>query len=207
MSSIFWFSWQDVCCCLTITVVSLWGALSDERSGLPFTSQSSQYLVICQYVHKYLHFICLTKSCVHMLYLRPLSVRAQYSNLSPTNSSSRCHDSLDTWTVLHMSAAKFKPLIFSVWGFALSNIANIFIFMIMNYFCFFFCIILLCNHKRTEFGKLHAYCEQMCALENCQWCGEPCFALAAISTDGFLPQIPRRDRQSHYRPNESFVSA
>jgi hypothetical protein len=31
------------------------------------------------------------------------------------------------------------------------------------------CMILLCNHKRTEFGKPHAYREPMCASENCQW--------------------------------------
>jgi hypothetical protein len=41
-------------------------------------------------------------------------------------------DSLVTWTVIHMTAAKFKPLIFSVSGFALSNVANIFIFMILD---------------------------------------------------------------------------
>jgi hypothetical protein len=34
----------------------------------------------------------------------------------------------------------------------------------------------------------------LCALENCQWCGEPCFAGAAISLDECLPRIPRRDR-------------
>jgi hypothetical protein len=49
----FWFSWQDACYCLTVTVVSLWDALSDERSGLSFASQSLQYLVVCQHVHKY----------------------------------------------------------------------------------------------------------------------------------------------------------
>jgi hypothetical protein len=38
----------------------------------------------------------------------------------------------------------------------------------------------------------------MCALENCQWCEEPYFAGAAISVEGFLPQIP-----SHYRYKES----
>jgi hypothetical protein len=31
-----------------------------------------------------------------------------------------------------MTAAKFKPLIFSVSGFALSNVANILIFMILD---------------------------------------------------------------------------
>jgi hypothetical protein len=34
----------------------------------------------------------------------------------------------------------------------------------------------------------------MCALENCQWCGGSRVALAAISTDGLLPQIRKRDR-------------
>jgi hypothetical protein len=42
-------------------------------------------------------------------------------------SSLRYHGCLHTWTVVHMSIAKFKPLIFSVSGFALSNVANIFI--------------------------------------------------------------------------------
>jgi hypothetical protein len=41
----------------------------------------------------------------------------------------------DTWTVVHMTATKFKTLTFFVWGFALPIIAYIFIFMIMNDFC------------------------------------------------------------------------
>jgi hypothetical protein len=45
-------------------------------------------------------------------------------------SSSCYHSSSDTWTVVHMTASKFKPLILSVLGFALSNIANIFIFRV-----------------------------------------------------------------------------
>jgi hypothetical protein len=47
---------------------------------------------------------------------------ADYASVT---SSLRYHDSLDTCTVLHMTAAKFKPLIFSVSGFTLSNVANI----------------------------------------------------------------------------------
>jgi hypothetical protein len=42
--------------------------------------------------------------------------------------------------------------------------------------------------------KLHAYLAPMFALENCQWYKEPNFAADAISIDGFLPQIPRRDK-------------
>jgi hypothetical protein len=45
---------------LAVSVVSLWGALSDETSGLSFARQSLQYLVVFQYVHKYLHLIYLT---------------------------------------------------------------------------------------------------------------------------------------------------
>jgi hypothetical protein len=43
-----WFSWPDVSYCLTVTVVSLWSVLSDERSGVSFASQSLQYLVVCE---------------------------------------------------------------------------------------------------------------------------------------------------------------
>jgi hypothetical protein len=41
--------------------------------------------------------------------------------------SSSYNGSLVTWTVVRFTAAKFKPLIFSVSGFAFSNIVNIFI--------------------------------------------------------------------------------
>jgi hypothetical protein len=59
-----------------VTVVSLWWALSDERSGLSIVSQSQHFLVVCKYIYKYWHFRCLTyKYRVHTLYLRPLSVR------------------------------------------------------------------------------------------------------------------------------------
>jgi hypothetical protein len=45
----------------------------------------------------------------------------------------------------------------------------------------------------------------VCALENCQWCGEPCSAGAAISLDMYLPQNPGGAGISHYRPNQGFV--
>jgi hypothetical protein len=51
------------------------------------------------------------------------------------NSSLHYNDSLVTWTVIHMTAAKFNLLIFSVLGFALSNVTNIFIFLILDGFC------------------------------------------------------------------------
>jgi hypothetical protein len=43
--------------------------------------------------------------------------------------------SLVTWRVVSLTAAKFKPLIFSTSGFDLSYIANMFILMILYDFC------------------------------------------------------------------------
>jgi hypothetical protein len=45
------------------------------------------------------------------------------------------------------------------------------------------CMILVCNHERTEFGKPHAYRGPECAPEDRQWCGEPYFEVSAISSD------------------------
>jgi hypothetical protein len=61
---------------------------------------------------------------VYTTYTRPLSVRAQYSRKCPIFSSYCYNSSLVTWTVVCLTAAKFKPRIFSVSGFALSNVAN-----------------------------------------------------------------------------------
>jgi hypothetical protein len=94
-----------------------------------------------------------------------------------------------------MTAAKLKPLIFSVSGFALSNVANIFIFMILDDFC----MILLCNHKRMAYEKINAYPEPMCVSENWQWCGEPYFAVSAISIGDILPQIPMQSNHKSLR--------
>jgi hypothetical protein len=78
---------------MSVTVWRLCG-LSDERSGLSFAIQSLQYLVVCQYVRKYLHFICLTHNVMYIQGL--LSVKAQHSitevevNLRPTVSRPVC---------------------------------------------------------------------------------------------------------------------
>jgi hypothetical protein len=76
-----------------------------------------------------------------------------------------------------MTVAKFKPFMFSVWGFTLSNIAYILIFTIVNDFC-----------------SSSAYRGPVCTSEDCQWYREPYFAGVAISVDRFLPQIPRWDK-------------
>lgn len=46
----------------------------------------------------------------------------------------------------------------------------------------------------TKFKKPYAYHESVCSLEIWQCCREPCFSGAAVSSDGYLLQIPRRDR-------------
>jgi hypothetical protein len=59
-------------------------------------------------------------------------------------SSLHYNDSLDTRTVIHMTAAKFEPLIFSVSGLALSRETNI--FMILHDFCLLparFCYVII----------------------------------------------------------------
>jgi hypothetical protein len=42
------------------------------------------------------------------------------------------------------------------------------------------------------YDKPYAYLESMCVSENCQWCGEPYFAVSAISIGDILPEIPRQ---------------
>jgi hypothetical protein len=63
---------------------------------------------------------------------RPLSVQAENSRSCPTLGSSGYNGSLVIWRVVRLTAAKFKPLVFSVSGFALSSIANICIFSVIS---------------------------------------------------------------------------
>jgi hypothetical protein len=49
---------------------------------------------------------------VHITYARPLSVQDQYRRSCPTFSSSCYNGSLVTWTIVCLTVAKFKPLIF-----------------------------------------------------------------------------------------------
>jgi hypothetical protein len=59
-------------------------------------------------------------------------------------------------------------------------------------------MILLRNHKRTAYEKPYAYRKPMCASENWQWCGEPYFAVSAISIGDILPQIRRQGKHKLY---------
>jgi hypothetical protein len=65
---------------------------------------------------------------VYVKYTRPLSAQAQYSR---SCHNLRYNSNLDAWKVLRLAAAKFKPLMFSVSGFALPNMADICISMIL----------------------------------------------------------------------------
>jgi hypothetical protein len=59
---------------------------------------------------------------------------------------------MDIWTIVNMTAAKFKSLVFPVSGFALSIIANIFMFMILYDFCLlpaWFCYVIV-NVRNLE---------------------------------------------------------
>jgi hypothetical protein len=91
-----------------------------------------------------------------------------------------------------LTAAKFKPHIFCV-GLRLVQCCEHFHYHDFVWLLLATCIVLLYNHIRTEVWKTCVNCEMVCALDNCQWCGETCFAGAAISVDEYLPQIPRWD--------------
>jgi hypothetical protein len=76
--------------------------------------------------------------------------RLSTADYALVTSSLHYHNSLDTWTVVHMTATKFKPPIFSVSGFALSSVANI--FMILDDFCLlpaWFCYVII-NVRNLE---------------------------------------------------------
>jgi hypothetical protein len=49
------------------------------------------------------------------------------------------------------------------------------------------------------YEKIYAYPELMCISENCQWCGEPYFAVSAISIGDILPQIPMQGKRKSLR--------
>jgi hypothetical protein len=124
VSSPQWNLCPDITSCLNVIVLSLWGVPSDERSGLSPVSHCQRYLVHCQ------NFILFTFYMSHMFYVysvytRPLSAQAQYNRSCPFICSLSYNSSLVPWKVVRLTAAKFKPLIFSVLGFVLSCIADL----------------------------------------------------------------------------------
>jgi hypothetical protein len=66
---------------------------------------------------------------IYTLCTMPMSAQAENSRLCSYLSSLGYDGSLFTWTVVCLTVANFKHLLLSVPGFALSNIANIYIFI------------------------------------------------------------------------------
>jgi hypothetical protein len=89
--------------------------------------------------------------------------------------------SLVTWTVVSLTAAKFKLLIFSVSGFPLSYAANRVILMILYDLCLFpaqFCYIIAYLRKVESRVQIADRCAPWKMF---QWCGESYFTGAANS--------------------------
>jgi hypothetical protein len=70
------------------------------------------------------------------LHTSPRSVEALQSRSCLSKHILCYNGSLVTWMVLRLTAAKFKPFIFSMSGFTLSYTANMLLFMILYDFCF-----------------------------------------------------------------------
>jgi hypothetical protein len=97
----------------------------EDGSVITVTVSSISQLSICTVIY----VLLLNK------YTGPLSFQAYYSRLCPISSRFRYNGSLAIWTVVCLTAAKFKPLLFSMSVFALSNIENNFIIMVLYDFC------------------------------------------------------------------------
>jgi hypothetical protein len=73
--------------------------------------------------------------------------------------------------------------------------------MILNNFCSCYVIVSI---------KLHAYSERKCALENCQYCGEPCSRLILLITsrhESYRKHLAQQSKsKSHYdRPTDTVL--
>jgi hypothetical protein len=107
------------------------------------------------------------------------------------------NDRLVTWTVIHMTATKFKPLIFSVSGFALSNVANSFIFMILDDLCLLpalFCYVIII----VWYMKSLMHTANRCAPRKIASGAENLILQSAISMGDILPQIPKQVKCYRY---------
>jgi hypothetical protein len=106
------------------------GALSLTRGRVCCLSESQSVVMSLLSVYVQFTFYMLLNACIYNIYKS--SVQAQYSRSCPIISSSGYNSSLVVaLTGLCLTAARFKPLIFPVSGFALSNVANIWIFVIL----------------------------------------------------------------------------
>jgi hypothetical protein len=123
-------------CQTVVDLLMRWcGALSLTRGRVCRLLESQlaviSLLSVCPiYIFNVIKYMYVCTTCT-----RPLSAQAQYSRSWPIISRSCYNSSLVTWTVVCLTAPKFKPLIFPVSGFVFSNVANVCIFMILDDFC------------------------------------------------------------------------
>jgi hypothetical protein len=115
-----------------------------------------------------------------------------------------CNDSLVTWFV-SLTTAKFKPLIFSGSGFALSYAANMVILMILYDLCLLSAQFFYITEYIWKVWKPYANGGQVCTLENFKWCGESCFEGAAILRGESLLQIPMRGKHKSLVTYQCFM--
>jgi hypothetical protein len=106
--------------------------------------------------------------------IHKLSVSIRFAKQITLVSYTLCYNgSLVTWTVVSLTTAKFKPLIFCMTGFTLSYTANMFILTTLHDFYLSppqFCYN---NRIQREGWKPCANRGPACTLENFQWYGEP----------------------------------
>jgi hypothetical protein len=100
---------SESCC-----VVSVGPPLWREVGSVSCQSLSSMFSPLSKIQYN-LHCTC-HMFYVYAIYTRLLSAQAQYSR---SCQNLRYNSSLDTWTAVRLTAAKFKPLMFSVLGFSL----------------------------------------------------------------------------------------
>jgi hypothetical protein len=122
-----------------------------------------------------------------------LSVRAQYSNLCPTNSCSRCHGNYKTLEQTYTWPPSSLSLLYFLCGGSPCPMLRTFSFWWL--WMISACLLhnLLRNCKQTELES-YTHISNRCVLWKIANCEENLVSHSAISTDGFLPQISRRDR-------------
>jgi hypothetical protein len=88
-------------------------------------SVSSNKSIVSMY--NYLHFTYMFHVLLntYTIYTKPLSVQAQYRKLCPISGNFGYNGSLVTWTVVCLTAAKFKPLIFCSSPYAKSYLKRV----------------------------------------------------------------------------------
>jgi hypothetical protein len=123
------------------------------------TCLTSRCLANGQMRHNIIYsFMC--NSNIYIIHTRSLTVSLWHSISCPSLCSSYYNGCLVTWTVARLTVAKFKPLIFLVWGFAFYDVAKIWIFMILYDLC-------LLLYTMTSFNKCGKYSGYHICLSPC----------------------------------------